>query len=52
MQVEKMLVTVDSFKTPLPLWHTDLEFRRRMLREWDKIGPYKAWGFIADWPVG
>ena len=50
-EVEKMLVMVDSFATPLALWHTDPEFRRRMLREWDKIEPYKARGFIADWPV-
>ena len=27
------------------------EFRRRMLSEWDKIEPYKAKGFIAEWPV-
>jgi hypothetical protein len=33
------------------LWRTDPEFRRRILREWDKIGPYKARGFIAEWPV-
>jgi uncharacterized SAM-binding protein YcdF (DUF218 family) len=51
-EVEKMLVTVDSFDTPLALWHTDAEFRRRMLSEWDKIEPYKAKGFIAEWPVG
>jgi uncharacterized SAM-binding protein YcdF (DUF218 family) len=50
-EVEKMLVTVDSFETPLALWHTDPEFRRRMLSEWDKIEPYKAQGFIAEWPV-
>jgi uncharacterized SAM-binding protein YcdF (DUF218 family) len=50
-EVEKMLVTVDSFATPLTLWHTDPEFRARILREWDKIEPYKAKGFIADWPV-
>jgi uncharacterized SAM-binding protein YcdF (DUF218 family) len=50
-EVEKMLVTVDSFATPLALWHTDPEFRRRMLSEWDKIEPYKAQGFIAEWPV-
>jgi uncharacterized SAM-binding protein YcdF (DUF218 family) len=50
-KVEKMLVMVDSFKTPRPLWHTDPEFRRRVLLEWDKIEPYKAKGFIADWPV-
>jgi uncharacterized SAM-binding protein YcdF (DUF218 family) len=49
--VEKMLVTVDSFATPRALWHTDPEFRRRMLCEWDKIEPYRAKGFIAEWPV-
>ncbi|MBR1249362.1 YdcF family protein [Bradyrhizobium sp. AUGA SZCCT0169] len=49
-EVEKMLVTVDSFATPRSLWHTDPEFRRRMLFEWDKIEPYKAIGFIAEWP--
>jgi uncharacterized SAM-binding protein YcdF (DUF218 family) len=51
-QVEKMLVMVDSFETPRALWHTDPEFSRRMLSEWDKIEPYKAKGFIAEWPVG
>ena len=50
-EVEKMLVTVDSFKTPRALWHTDAEFSRRMLHEWHKIEPYKARGFIAEWPV-
>ena len=50
-EVEKMLVTVDSFATPRALWHTDPEFRIRVLREWDKIEPYKAKGFIAEWPV-
>lgn len=50
-EVEKMLVTVDSFNTPAELWHTDPEFRIRMLREWDKIEPYRAKGFIAEWPV-
>ena len=50
-EVEKMLVTVDSCATPLALWHTDPEFRRRVLDEWDKIEPYKAKGFIAEWPV-
>lgn len=49
-EVEKMLLTVDSFATPRALWHTDAEFRRRMLHEWDKIEPYKAKGFIAEWP--
>jgi uncharacterized SAM-binding protein YcdF (DUF218 family) len=50
-EVEKMLITVDSFATPRALWHTDPEFRIRMLREWDKIEPYMAKGFIAEWPV-
>jgi hypothetical protein len=49
---EKMLVTVDSFATPLALWHTDPEFSRRMLSEWEKIEPYRARGFIAEWPAG
>jgi len=49
--VEKVLVMVDGFATPRSQWHTDPEFRRRMLGEWDKIEPYKAKGFIAEWPV-
>ena len=49
--VEKMLITVDSFETPCALWHTDAVFRARILSEWDKIEPYKARGFIAEWPV-
>ena len=49
-EVEKLLVTVDSFATPRSQWHTDPGFRRRVLREWDKIEPYKAKGFIAEWP--
>jgi uncharacterized SAM-binding protein YcdF (DUF218 family) len=48
-EVTKMLLTVDSFATPRPFWHTDPEFRRRVLAEWDKIEPYKAKGFIAEW---
>jgi uncharacterized SAM-binding protein YcdF (DUF218 family) len=50
-EVEKMLITVDDFATPRAQWHTDPEFRRRVLGEWDKIEPYKAQGFIAEWPV-
>jgi hypothetical protein len=49
-EVEKMLVTVDSFETPRGRWHTDPAFRARVLAEWDKIEPYKARGFIAEWP--
>src|SRR6478736_3925695 len=41
-EVEKMLVTVDAFETPLSLWHTDPDFRARILGEWEKIEPYKA----------
>jgi uncharacterized SAM-binding protein YcdF (DUF218 family) len=50
-EVEKMLITVDGFGTPRALWHTDPAFRARILREWDKIEPYMAKGFIAEWPV-
>jgi uncharacterized SAM-binding protein YcdF (DUF218 family) len=50
-EVEKMLITVDSFDTPRALWHTDAEGRRRVLAEWDKIEPYTAKGFIAAWPA-
>ena len=50
-EVEKLLVTVDSFSTPRALFHTDPEFRRHVLAEWDKIEPCKAMGFIAQWPA-
>jgi len=50
-EVEKMLLTVDGFDTPLELWYTHPEFRRRVMSEWDKIEPYKAKGFIVEWPV-
>lgn len=50
-EVEKMLITVDCFDTPRTLWHTDPDFRIRVLSEWDKIEPYKAKGFIAEWPL-
>ncbi|NEV00242.1 YdcF family protein, partial [Bradyrhizobium sp. UFLA 03-164] len=50
-EVEKMLVTVDGFAVPRAHWHTVPEFRRRVLNEWDKIEPYKASGFIAEWPA-
>ena len=49
-EVEKMLITVDSFETPRSRWHTDPVFRALILKEWDKIEPYKAKGFIAEWP--
>jgi uncharacterized SAM-binding protein YcdF (DUF218 family) len=50
-EVEKMLITVDSFATPRTLWHTDPQFRIRVLTEWDKTELYLAKGFIAEWPV-
>jgi uncharacterized SAM-binding protein YcdF (DUF218 family) len=49
-EVEKMLITVDSFDTPRSLWHTDPRYRIRVLVERDKIEPYTAKGFIAAWP--
>jgi uncharacterized SAM-binding protein YcdF (DUF218 family) len=49
-EVEKMLLTVDSFATPRERWYEDAEFRRRVLSEFDKIEPYKTRGFIAEWP--
>ena len=49
-EVEKMLVTVNHYPTPTELWHTDPQLRARVLAEWNKIGPYRAKGFIADWP--
>ena len=49
-EVEKMLLTVDNLATPRERWHEHPEFRRRVLAEWDKIEPYKAKGFIAEWP--
>jgi uncharacterized SAM-binding protein YcdF (DUF218 family) len=49
-EVEKMLITVDSFGMPLSRWHTHPALRTRILSEWDKIEPYKAKGFIAEWP--
>ena len=44
------LVTYSAFHAPVEHWHTDPVFRERVLIEWRKIAPYKAQGFIADWP--
>lgn len=49
-EVTKMLVTVNPYGAPVERWHTDPVFRERVLAEWRKIAPYKAQGFIADWP--
>jgi uncharacterized SAM-binding protein YcdF (DUF218 family) len=48
---EKMLVVVNSFNTPNELWHTDATLRAMVVREWEKIEPYKQMGFIANWPA-
>jgi uncharacterized SAM-binding protein YcdF (DUF218 family) len=50
-EVEKMLITVDSFATPRERWHSDPDFRMLVVAEWDKIEPYKTKGFIAEWPA-
>jgi len=50
-EVDKMLVTINPYGVPVELWHTDEIFRGRVLDEWRKIAPYKAQGFIADWPT-
>jgi uncharacterized SAM-binding protein YcdF (DUF218 family) len=47
---EKMLVVVNHYDTPDDLWHTHAELCSRVLSEWEKIEPYKARGFIVDWP--
>lgn len=49
-EVEKMLVTVNPYGAPVERWHTDPVFRARVLAEVAKIAPYRAQGFIADWP--
>lgn len=49
-EVAKMLVTVNPYGAPVERWHTDPLFRERVLAEVAKIAPYKARGFIADWP--
>jgi uncharacterized SAM-binding protein YcdF (DUF218 family) len=49
-EVDKMLVTINPFATPVERWHTDPAFRARVMQEWRKIEPYRARGFIVDWP--
>ncbi len=48
--VAKMLVTANPYGVTVERWHTDPVFRERVLTEYAKIAPYKARGFIADWP--
>ncbi|MDP1749784.1 MAG: YdcF family protein, partial [Reyranella sp.] len=49
-EVEKMLLTINPYGAPVERWYTDALFRERVLLEWRKIEPYKARGYIADWP--
>jgi uncharacterized SAM-binding protein YcdF (DUF218 family) len=49
-EVEKMLAVINPYGAPVERWHTDPVFRTRVVAEWRKIEPYKAQGFIADWP--
>jgi uncharacterized SAM-binding protein YcdF (DUF218 family) len=50
-EVEKMLVAVNHFGHPIAQWPQHAAARERILREWRKLEPYKAAGFIADWPA-
>ena len=49
-EVRKMLATINCYKVPVERWHRDPEFRARVLEEWHKIEPYRARGYIAEWP--
>jgi uncharacterized SAM-binding protein YcdF (DUF218 family) len=49
-EVEKMLIAVNYFDSSAENWHTDPIFRAKVLAEWDKIEPYKAKGYIVEWP--
>ena len=50
-EVEKMLVAVNYFGHPIAQWPEHAAARERIMREWHKLAPYKAAGFIADWPA-
>jgi uncharacterized SAM-binding protein YcdF (DUF218 family) len=49
-EVTKMLVTINPYAVPVERWPEDEVFRGRVLGEWQKIEPYKAQGFISEWP--
>jgi len=49
--VAKMLVAINYFGHALDEWPRHPVTRARILREWHKLEPYKAAGFIADWPA-
>ena len=50
-EVEKMLVAVNWFGVPRDDWHRYQLSRARVVREYEKIAPYMAQGFIAKWPA-
>jgi uncharacterized SAM-binding protein YcdF (DUF218 family) len=49
-EAEKMLFAVNYFGHPIEQWPQHAVTRERILREWRKLEPYKAAGFIANWP--
>jgi uncharacterized SAM-binding protein YcdF (DUF218 family) len=44
----KMFTTTNCFKSSRNLWYTDQAFKEAVLREYKKIAPYKALGFIKE----
>lgn len=49
--VRKMLAPVSYYDHPAEEWPLHEKARERVLLEWSKLAPYKAAGFIADWPA-
>lgn len=50
-KVKKMLVAINWFGVPREEWHLHARSRDRILSEYQKIEPYRAQGFLAEWPV-
>lgn len=48
--VRKMLVAVNYHDEPPETWWRHPDLRAQILKEWNKIAPYRAAGFIADLP--
>ncbi len=46
--VTKMFTTNNCFGVPKELWHTDPDFRRKVIAEYEKIPAYKAKDFIRE----
>lgn len=47
-EVTKMFSTPNYYDASREEWHTDEKFRRDVLREFNKVAPYKEKGFIAE----